>query len=153
MFIKDNPLTVLFKRLSSDPAWPMPSYATPGSVLLDLAADIHAPIALAPGQIKLIPSGWAIALPVGYEAQIRPRSGNALKRGLTFVTCIGTIDSDYRGELGLAMINLGPEVLTINRGDRLGQMIFNKIERPALVLAEALDDTDRGAGGFGSTGL
>ncbi|MDR0356721.1 MAG: dUTP diphosphatase [Deltaproteobacteria bacterium] len=141
-----------FKRVASDPDWPLPAYESEQAAGLDLRAAVDAPVSMPPGSIKLIPTGWAIAVPFGYEGQVRPRSGLSLRKGLTLINSPGTIDSDYRGEVGLAMINLGPEEVVVRRGDRLAQLIVAKVERPTLELREDLDDTVRGQGGFGSTG-
>jgi len=131
---------------------PVPAWQTAGAAGLDLAAGVREPLILAPGRIALVPTGWAVGLPEGYEGQVRPRSGLALKKGLTLVNSPGTIDWDYRGEIQLPMINLGPEPVTIRRGDRLAQLVVAKVERPDLEVVEALTSTDRGTGGFGSTG-
>jgi dUTP pyrophosphatase len=145
-------LTVVFKRISSDPEWPMPAYASAGSVGLDLSAHLSEPLTLTHGQIHLVPTGWAMALPEGFEGQVRPRSGLALRQGLTLINSPGTIDWDYRGEIQLPMINLGPQTVTIERGDRVAQLIINRVERATLVIHVSLAETDRGTGGFGSTG-
>ncbi|MDR1656699.1 MAG: dUTP diphosphatase [Deltaproteobacteria bacterium] len=142
-----------FKRVSSDLDWPMPVAASSGAAGLDLAAAVTEPLTLKPGSITLIPTGWAVAIPPGFEAQVRPRSGMALRHGLTLINTPGTIDSDYRGEIGLAVINLGPKEVVVKRGDRLAQMIISKVWRPVSELCDDLDDTDRGVGGFGSTGV
>ena len=139
-------------RPHQDADLPLPSWRTAGASGLDLAAGVREPLTLAPGEIALVPTGWAMSLPAGHEGQIRPRSGLALKKGLTLVNSPGTIDWDYRGEIQLPMINLGPAPVTIRRGDRVAQLVVAKVERPALELVEALSATDRGAGGFGSTG-
>jgi len=143
-----------FKRVrpQEDADLPVPAWQTAGASGLDLAAGVREPLTLAPGEIALVPTGWAMALPTGYEGQIRPRSGLALKKGLTLVNTPGTIDCDYRGEVQLPMINLGPAPVTIRRGDRLAQLVVAKVERPLLFVVETLAPTDRGAGGFGSTG-
>ncbi|MDR2301966.1 MAG: dUTP diphosphatase, partial [Deltaproteobacteria bacterium] len=130
----DPELELRFKRVAKDPNWPLPEYGSAEASGMDLRADVDEPVTLAPGEIKLIPSGWSIAVPKGYEAQVRPRSGLALRQGLTVINTPGTIDSDYRGEMGLAMINLGKNEVVVNRGDRLAQLIINKVERPKLVL-------------------
>ena len=130
-----------------------PAFQSAGAAGLDLAAGVREPLILKPGEIHLVPTGWAVAIPEGYEGQVRPRSGLALKKGLTMINAVGTIDSDYRGELQMPMINLGPEPVTINRGDRVAQMIISKYERPEVVEAEELTDTARGRGGFGSTSV
>ena len=143
-----------FKRVRplEDADLPVPAWQTAGAAGLDLAAGVREPLVLVPGGIALVPTGWAMALPEGYEGQVRPRSGLALKKGLTLVNSPGTIDWDYRGEIQLPMINLGPEAVIIRRGDRLAQLVVAKIERPDLEVVETLTPTDRGAGGFGSTG-
>ena len=139
-------------RPQEDADLPVPAWQTAGAAGLDLSAGVREPLTLAPGEIALVPTGWALALPAGYEGQIRPRSGLALKKGLTLVNSPGTIDWDYRGEVQLPMINLGPAPVIISRGDRLAQLVVAKVERPDLQVVEALPPTDRGAGGFGSTG-
>jgi dUTP pyrophosphatase len=131
---------------------PWPAYATEASAGLDLCAAVTEDTVLDPGQIRLIPTGLALALPPGYEAQIRPRSGLALKHGVTLINAPGTIDADYRGEIGLAVINLGPSTVTIRRGDRVAQMVVNRVTRVRLEVVDGLDQTVRGAGGFGHTG-
>jgi dUTP pyrophosphatase len=143
-----------FKRVRplEDADLPVPAWQTAGAAGLDLAAGVREPLILAPGRIALVPTGWAVGLPEGYEGQVRPRSGLALKKGLTLVNSPGTIDWDYRGEIQLPMINLGPEPVTIRRGDRLAQLVVAKVERPALEVVDVLTSTDRGTGGFGSTG-
>lgn len=129
----------------------LPAWQSAGAAGLDLAAAVQEPLTLAPGQIALVPTGWAVAIPAGYEGQLRPRSGLALKKGLTLVNTPGTIDWDYRGEVQMPLINLGPEPVTIKRGERVAQLIINKIERPEIVVVEELSGTERGGGGFGST--
>ena len=128
-----------------------PAWQTDGAAGLDLAAAVNEPLVLTPGQIALVPTGWAVAIPAGYEGQIRPRSGLALKKGLTLVNTPGTIDWDYRGEVQMPMINLGREAVTINRGDSVAQLVINTVERLEIVVVEDLLDTERGDGGFGST--
>lgn len=145
-------MKVLIKRLHSfDLPWPQ--YMTPGSSGIDLYAAPDSDISLAPGSVTLMPTGIALAIPEGYEAQIRPRSGLALKHGLTLLNTPGTIDADYRGEIMLIVINLGDKEYIVKRGDRIAQMIFARVERARLVITENLDDTERGSGGFGHTGL
>ncbi len=131
---------------------PLPSYATEGASGLDLRAFIEAPIQLAPLERVLIPTGLHIALPNDWEAQIRPRSGMAIKQGLTCLNTPGTIDSDYRGEIKVILINLSNELQTIQDGDRIAQIVFQKVEKMEWQLVESLDSTQRGAGGFGHTG-
>lgn len=130
-----------------------PARQTEGAAGLDLAAGVTEPVTLAPGEIRLVPTGWATAIPRGYEGQVRPRSGLALKKGLTLVNTPGTIDWDYRGEIKLAMINLGAEPVTINRGERIAQLIISKVESPEALVVEELSETGRGSGGFGSTNI
>ena len=131
---------------------PLPKYITSGSAGMDLTAAVNEPITLLPGEIKLVPTGIHIALPEGYEAQIRPRSGLALKHGISMVNTPGTIDADYRGEIGIIMINFGREKFTVNRGDRIAQMVINQVVQADFDLCERLDQTDRSSGGFGHTG-
>lgn len=131
----------------------MPQYKTEGSSGMDLSADITEPIVLKPLERYLVPTGIYIEIPIGYEAQIRARSGLAIKNGISLVNGIGTIDSDYRGEIKVILINLGGEDFTINRGDRIAQMIFAKVEIADIEEVEIVDETARGAGGFGHTGI
>lgn len=131
---------------------PLPQYQSPHAAGMDLQADLNQPLLLEPGQRRLIPTGLAIELPHGYEAQIRPRSGLAIKQGITCVNSPGTIDSDYRGEIQVALINLGNESVKINHGDRIAQMIVAPVIRIKWEEGEELGSTERGAGGFGSTG-
>lgn len=147
-------VTVRLTRLPHAEGLPPPAYETDGSAGMDLRAAVaeEAPVVLAPGGRALIPTGLKIALPPGYEAQVRPRSGLALKFGLTCLNSPGTIDSDYRGEVGVILANLGSETFTVRRGERIAQLVVAAHARAELVEVEALDDTARGAGGFGSTG-
>ena len=130
---------------------PLPRYMTEGSAGLDLAAVLEDDVVLAPLERALVPAGFALALPVGYEAQIRPRSGLALKQGVTLVNSPGTIDSDYRGEVQLAMINLGSEPVTIRHGDRIAQMVVQRVARVRWEEVDELPASARDAGGFGHT--
>jgi dUTP pyrophosphatase len=148
-----NKLSLKFKRYTDDQSWPVPAYGSEWASGLDLAAAVPGPVTIAPGEIKLIPTGWAVAIPFGYEGQVRPRSGVAYKKGLTVINTPGTIDSDYRGEISLAMVNLGPVAQEVSRGDRLAQLVISKVERPGLEVLEVLPETVRGEGGFGSTGF
>lgn len=132
---------------------PLPEYATPGSAGMDLRANIDAPITLAPGERKLIPTGIYIALPVGYEAQVRPRSGLALKYGIGLANMLGTVDSDYRADVGVILINLGQEDFVVNDGDRIAQMVIAKHETAEWDVVDELDETERGEGGYGHTGV
>ena len=131
---------------------PLPTYETPLSAGMDLRADLDAPVLLKPGERKLIPTGLFIALPEGYEAQIRPRSGLAVKHGITLLNTPGTIDADYRGEIKIILINLSDTDFEIRDGERIAQMVVNKIEKVVWQPVEQLDETQRGSGGFGSTG-
>lgn len=130
----------------------LPQYETAGSAGMDLRANLTEPITLQSLERKLIPTGLFIELPMGYEAQIRPRSGLSYKKGLSLPNTPGTIDSDYRGELKVIMINLSPEPQTVKHGERIAQMVIAKYEQVTLEEVETLSDTKRGAGGFGSTG-
>lgn len=129
---------------------PLPAYATEGSAGLDLRADED--LRLAPGQRALVPTGLALELPPGFEAQLRPRSGLALRHGIGMVNAPGTIDSDYRGEIGVLLVNHGSEVVELRRGERIAQLVVARYERVELEEAEALAATPRGGGGFGHTG-
>lgn len=131
---------------------PLPEYKTKQSAGMDLRANLTEEIILKPFERRLIPTGLYISLPDGYEAQIRPRSGLALKNGITVLNTPGTIDADYRGEIGVILINLSNTDFTINHGDRICQMVIQSIEQPLMVQVESLDETERGAGGFGHTG-
>ena len=131
----------------------LPAYATPQSAGMDLRANLSEPITLHPMERRLIPTGLHIALPEGYEAQVRPRSGLALKRGLTVLNTPGTIDADYRGEIGVVLINLSQEDFVINDGERIAQMVIARHEQGDLVVVEELDQTERGEGGYGHTGV
>lgn len=131
---------------------PLPSYATALSAGMDLRANIDEPVTLAPLERRLIPTGLRIALPVGYEAQVRPRSGLALKHGITLLNTPGTIDADYRGEIGVIIANLSSESFTIEDGDRIAQLVIARHETAEWTLVEALDETERGEGGFGHSG-
>ena len=132
---------------------PLPEYATPQSAGVDLRANIDEPVELKPLSRALIPTGLHIALPEGYEAQIRPRSGLAIKKGITCLNTPGTIDADYRGEVGVILINLSAETFIVNPGERIAQMVINKFEQAEFELVEELDETERGEGGFGHTGV
>jgi len=131
---------------------PLPAYATAGSAGMDLRAAVDEPVVLEPGERALAPTGLRIALPTGYEAQIRPRSGLAIREGITVVNAPGTVDSDYRGEVQVGLVNLSDEAYTIRRGDRIAQMVVAPVTRVTWQPVASLDETERGAGGFGSTG-
>lgn len=132
---------------------PLPAYATPQSAGMDLRANIEEPVTLKPLQRRLIPTGLRIALPEGYEAQVRPRSGLALKHGITVLNTPGTIDADYRGEIGIVLVNLSDETFIVNPGERIAQMVIARYEQAELQVVTELDDTERGTGGYGHTGV
>ena len=132
---------------------PLPAYATVQSAGMDLRANIDEPIVLKPLERRLIPTGLHIALPAGYEAQVRPRSGLALKKGITVLNSPGTVDADYRGEVGVILINLSQEDFVINDGERIAQMVIARHEQAEFVEVEGLDETERGDGGYGHTGV
>jgi len=146
-------IEVAVRRLPHAADLPLPAYATAQSAGMDLLAAVESQIVLGPGERRLIPSGLAIALPAGYEAQVRPRSGLALKHGVTCLNTPGTIDADYRGEIGVILINLGQEPFTVARGSRIAQLIVAEVARAAWRPVEMLEESVRGDGGFGSTGL
>ena len=132
---------------------PLPAYATSQSAGMDLRANTEEPFTLKPLERRLVPTGLYIALPEGYEAQVRPRSGLALKHGITVLNTPGTIDADYRGEIGVVLVNLSNDDFTVNPGERIAQMVIAKCEQAEMVVVEELDDTERGAGGYGHTGV
>jgi dUTP pyrophosphatase len=144
--------TVRVRRLPHGADLDLPAYATAQSAGMDLLAAIDADITLAPGERRIVPSGLAIALAAGYEAQVRPRSGLAAKNGVTVLNSPGTIDADYRGEVGVILINHGPDAFTISRGMRIAQMVIAPVTQAVWDEVADLDETARGAGGFGSTG-
>ena len=131
----------------------MPHYATEGAAGMDIRANLQETIVLQPLERKLIPSGIFLEIPIGYEVQVRPRSGLALKHGITCLNSPGTIDSDYRGELQVLLINLSNEPFSINNNDRIAQMVVAKVEKAVLMLVQQLNETERNAGGFGHTGI
>lgn len=130
----------------------IPAYETEGSAGMDLKAVLNEPVVLVPGERRLIPTGLFIELPKGYEAQIRARSGLAIKHGITLINCVGTIDSDYRGEIQVPLVNLGQEDFEIKNGERIAQMVIAKYEQVSWKITDELSETERGAGGFGHTG-
>ena len=142
------PIQVLPHGLGLD----LPAYATPGAAGMDAVAAIIEPLTLAPGARAAVPTGLAMAIPSGFEIQVRPRSGLAFKHGLTVANAPGTIDSDYRGEVKVLLVNIGTEPVTIARGMRIAQLVPAAVTRADLVVVDSLGDTSRGAGGFGSTG-
>lgn len=131
---------------------PLPCYMTASSAGMDIFAALEADLVLEPGRIGLVPTGFAMALPDGYEAQIRPRSGLAVKHGIGIINSPGTIDADYRGEVKVALINLGPTPVILKRGERIAQMVIHEVQRARINVVQKLDDTDRSTGGFGHTG-
>ncbi len=131
----------------------LPEYATPQSAGMDIRANLDAPVVLKPMERRLIPTGLRIAIPAGYECQVRPRSGLALKHGITVLNSPGTIDADYRGEVGVLLINLSEKDFTINDGERVAQLVFARHEQCEFVKVEVLDETERGEGGYGHTGV
>ena len=146
-------LSVAIKRLDHAADLDLPAYATADSAGMDLLAAVDAPVTLAPRERRLIPTGIAIALPPGTEAQVRPRSGLALKHGITVLNAPGTIDADYRGEVGVILLNTGDAPFVIERGSRIAQMVVAAYARVAWSLSDDLEASARGAGGFGSTGF
>jgi dUTP pyrophosphatase len=132
---------------------PLPQYATSQSAGMDLRANLDAPVTLQPLERRLIPTGLHIALPAGYEAQVRPRSGLALKKGITVLNSPGTVDADYRGEIGVVLINLSQEPFVVNDGERIAQMVIARYEQGELTEVDVLDETERGDGGYGHTGV
>lgn len=132
---------------------PLPQYATPLSAGMDLRANLDAPVTLEPLARVLVPTGLFMALPAGYEAQVRPRSGLAIKKGITVLNTPGTIDADYRGEVCVILVNLSAEPFVINDGERIAQMVIAKHEQPELIEVDVLDETERGTGGFGHSGV
>lgn len=145
-------VTVAVTRLPHGEGLSLPAYATDHAAGLDLLAAVAEPVVLQPGDRRLIPTGLAIALPEGHEAQVRPRSGLALKHGITVLNSPGTVDADYRGEVGVILANLGAEPFTVERGMRIAQMVVARHERVAWAETAELPATARGTGGFGSTG-
>ena len=140
-------------RPDSDADIPLPQYMTPQAAGLDVCAAIRKDLVLEPGAITLVPTGFSIAIPEGFEAQIRPRSGLAVKHGIGLINSPGTIDADYRGEVMIAVINLGRKSYTFHRGDRIAQMVINRVFKATLNVVARLDETDRNTGGFGHTGI
>jgi dUTP pyrophosphatase len=132
---------------------PLPDYESEGSSGIDLRAAVQEDVMVRPGEIKLIPTGLAVSIPRGYEGQIRPRSGLALKYGIGVANSPGTIDSDYRGEIGIILINWGKRSFTVKRGDRIAQLVISKVCRADMIAVEDLDSTPRGEGGFGHSGI
>jgi dUTP pyrophosphatase len=146
-------VTVRIKRLPRSEGLPLPAPASAGASGLDLLACVDEEIRVEPGESRLIPTGLCAEIPKGYEAQVRPRSGLALRSGITILNTPGTIDSDYRGEIGVILINHGREAFTIKRGDRIAQLVFSTVCQPVLEEVDDLEDSARGPGGFGHTGI
>lgn len=147
-----EPIIVSVRRIPGNEDIPLPEYATPGSAGLDLRAAVDSDVVLLPGERKLIPTGLSLAIPEGYEGQVRPRSGLALKHGISMANTPGTIDSDYRGPVQVIMINLGDEPFVVRRGDRIAQLVICPVAHARLVEVESLPETARNDGGFGHTG-
>jgi dUTP pyrophosphatase len=145
---------ILIRQLPHGEGLALPAYQSAHAAGLDLLAAVpeNSPLVLLPGAYALVPTGLTIALPPGYEAQVRPRSGHAAKHGVTVLNAPGTVDADYRGEIGVLLINHGPEPFSIRRGERIAQMVVASVARGELISAESLSPTERGDGGFGSTG-
>jgi dUTP pyrophosphatase len=152
MAAAEGPVTIAVRRVraAADPL-PLPAYQTAGAAGMDLAADVTEPLWIEPGARALVPTGIAVAIPHGYEGQIRPRSGLALRHGVTLVNSPGTIDSDYRGELQVLLINFGTEQFCVRRGDRIAQLVIAPVTRAVMREVDDLDSTARGSGGFGHT--
>ena len=144
-------VTVRVRRLTPD--LPLPHLASPGSAGFDLVAALEEPRELAPGERTLVPTGLRLEIPSGFEGQVRPRSGLALRYGLTVLNSPGTIDSDYRGEVGVILVNLGSEPISLERGDRIAQLVIARVEAVVFEEVELVSETSRGSGGFGSTGV
>ena len=146
-------IRVKIKKFSGNEDIPLPCYMSPNASGMDLPAAVAEETVLNPGEIKLISTGFSVALPPGFEAQVRPRSGLALKHGVSILNAPGTIDADYRGEVGVILINLGKSPFVVKRGDRIAQMIINKVYQAQLELSLELSATERNEGGFGHTGI
>ena len=150
--MKPSPVKIQVKRVKGDQEIPLPRYMTERSSGMDLFAATDGEVILEPGERRLIPTGIALSIPEGFEGQVRPRSGLALRNGVTLVNTPGTIDADYRGEIGVLLINLGAEPFRVKRGDRIAQLVIMSVCRADLEWADNLDDTRRSGGGFGHTG-
>ena len=149
----DAPLSVPITRTEAGAGLDLPAYATPGAAGMDLLAAVSGRVDMAPGERHMIPTGIGIALPEGYEAQVRPRSGLAARHGVTVLNAPGTIDADYRGEIGVVLINFGDSPFVVTRGTRIAQLVIAPVMRVRWAPVAALPETSRGAGGFGSTGV
>ena len=150
----DLPPVIKFLRLrpEADADIPLPCYMTPRAAGMDICAAVEKDLVLEKGAVALIPSGFAVAIPEGFEIQIRPRSGLAVNHGIGLINSPGTIDADYRGEVKIAVINLGEKKYTVKRGDRIAQMVIKRVYQARLKVVEQLDETERNSGGFGHTG-
>ena len=146
-------IQVQFTRKPGAADVPLPRYMSEHASGMDVCAAVDEPVTIGPGEVKLIPTGLTVAIPPGYEIQVRPRSGLALKHGLTVVNAPGTIDSDYRGEVGIILGNVGSEPFTVERGMRVAQLVVGSVVRADLVEKDTLEDTERSSGGFGHTGV
>lgn len=155
MTMTDTPLTIEFVRLhpDKDSDIPLPQYMTDQAAGMDVYAGVDEDITIMPGRVTLIPTGLAMALPEGFEAQVRPRSGLAVKHGISIINSPGTIDADYRGEIKIALINFGSDPYTIQRGDRIAQLVITRVSRAHPVLVKKLETTQRNQNGFGHTGV
>ncbi len=151
--MQQDKVKVFFKQLPHGEGLPLPKYMTQGASGMDVLAAIGEDVSVEPGEIALIPTGLSVAIPHGYEIQIRPRSGLAIKHGLTVVNAPGTIDADYRGEIKVGLINLGKKDVVVSRGDRIAQMVLAKVAFIEWQQTEKLPETERGSGGFGHTGM
>ena len=147
-----QPITLHIRKLDHAKDLPLPAKHSAQAAGFDLCAAVESSVTIEPMKIVLIPCGFAMQIPSGYEAQVRPRSGLASKHGVTLINCVGTIDSDYRGEVKIPLINLGSATFTINRGDRIAQLLIAPVPQVNVVEVSVLDDTQRGEGGFGHTG-
>jgi dUTP pyrophosphatase len=145
--------TITIKAVKLSSLAHIPAYATAHAAGMDLHAAIDKPVSLRPGQFRLLPSGLTLEIPPGFEGQVRPRSGLALKQGISIVNAPGTIDADYRGEIGVILINLGRKTFTVNPGDRIAQLVISPVHRVKLIEKKGLKRTERGTGGFGHTGV
>ena len=152
MNAREPVIRIMRLRPEQDADLPLPRYMTPEAAGMDICAAVRQDTLLDKGQITLLPTGFALALPPGYEAQIRPRSGLAVKHGIGMINSPGTIDADYRGEVLIAVINLGPAAYTVRRGDRIAQMVIQRVHRAQIEAVDRLVATERSAGGFGHTG-
>lgn len=148
----DGPVIVRIKRLDNGSGLPLPQRMTEHAAGFDVCAAVADPVVLQPDEIRLVPCGFAMALPAGYEAQMRPRSGLSSKHGVSMINAPGTIDADYRGEVAVPLVNHGKKPFTVERGMRIAQMVIKRVPPVELVEVENLDDTSRGSGGFGHTG-